>query len=38
MESIISHNIMGDLANLFILSEYDGTDEVVLSDGSDFSV
>ncbi|KAE8731838.1 hypothetical protein F3Y22_tig00002511pilonHSYRG00364 [Hibiscus syriacus] len=34
MDSTASHNITGDLNNLSIHSEYDGTDEVVLGDGS----
>ncbi|KAE8727847.1 hypothetical protein F3Y22_tig00005294pilonHSYRG00136 [Hibiscus syriacus] len=34
MDSTASHNITGDLNNLYIHSEYDGTDEVVLGDGS----
>ncbi|RVW92290.1 hypothetical protein CK203_032464 [Vitis vinifera] len=35
LDSAASHNITGDLQNLSIHSEYDGTDEVVLGDGSD---
>uniref|UniRef100_A0A2N9H958 Reverse transcriptase Ty1/copia-type domain-containing protein n=1 Tax=Fagus sylvatica TaxID=28930 RepID=A0A2N9H958_FAGSY len=34
LDSAASHNIMGDLSNLSIHSEYDGTDEVILGDGS----
>ncbi|WKA01767.1 hypothetical protein VitviT2T_020032 [Vitis vinifera] len=34
IDSGASHNITGDLANLSIHSEYDGTDEVVIGDGS----
>ncbi|RVW27791.1 Retrovirus-related Pol polyprotein from transposon RE2 [Vitis vinifera] len=34
LDSAASHNITGDLQNLSIHSEYDGTDEVVLGDGS----
>ncbi|RVW24725.1 Retrovirus-related Pol polyprotein from transposon RE2 [Vitis vinifera] len=34
LDSAASHNIIGDLQNLSIHSEYDGTDEVVLGDGS----
>ena len=33
-----SHNITGDLSNLSIHSEYDGTDEVILGDGSGLAV
>ncbi|RVW75058.1 Retrovirus-related Pol polyprotein from transposon RE2 [Vitis vinifera] len=33
LDSAASHNITGDLQNLSIHSEYDGTDEVVLGDG-----
>ncbi|RVW15056.1 Retrovirus-related Pol polyprotein from transposon RE2 [Vitis vinifera] len=33
-----SHNITGDLQNLSIHSEYDGTDEVVLGDGSGLAI
>ena len=33
IDSGASHNITGDLANLSIHSEYDGTDEVVIGDG-----
>jgi hypothetical protein len=33
-----SHNIIGDLKNLSIHSEYDGTDEVVIGDGSGLAV
>ena len=38
MNSATSHNITGDLANLSIHSEYDGTDEVILGDGSGLTV
>jgi hypothetical protein len=34
LDSAASHNITGDLSNLSIHSEYDGTDEVLLGDGS----
>ena len=34
IDSAASHNITGDLTNLSIHSEYDGTDEVVLGDGT----
>ncbi|GMY32168.1 Retrovirus-related Pol polyprotein from transposon RE2 [Fagus crenata] len=34
LDSAASHNITGDLSNLSIHSEYDGTDEVILGDGS----
>ncbi|GMY30384.1 CCHC-type integrase [Fagus crenata] len=34
IDSAASHNITGDLANLSVHSEYDGTDEVVIGDGS----
>ncbi|KAF8391073.1 hypothetical protein HHK36_023373 [Tetracentron sinense] len=34
IDSSASHNITGDLANLSIHFEYDGTDEVVIGDGS----
>ena len=37
-DSAASHNIMGDLANLLVHSEYDGTDEVILGDGSGLAV
>ena len=33
-----SHNITGDLSNLSIHSEYDGTDEVILSDDSGLAI
>ncbi|KAF5468276.1 hypothetical protein F2P56_012440 [Juglans regia] len=35
LDSGASHNITGDLANLSVHYEYDGTDEVVIGDGSD---
>jgi hypothetical protein len=38
MDYAASHNITGDLNNLLIHSEYDGTDEVVLGDGSGLTV
>ena len=38
LDSAASHNITGDLSNLSIHSEYDGTDEVILGDGSDLAV
>ena len=38
MDSAASHNITGDLNNLTIHSEYDGSDEVVLGDGSGLPV
>ncbi len=38
LDSAASHNITGDLANLSVHSEYDGTDEVILGDGSDLAV
>ena len=38
MDSAASHNITGDLNNLSIHSKYDGTDEVVLGDGSGLAV
>jgi hypothetical protein len=38
LDSAASHNIMGDLANLSVHSEYDGTDEVILGDGSGLAV
>lgn len=34
IDSAASHNITGDLVNLSIHSEYDGTDEVMLGDGT----
>ena len=33
-----SHNITGDLSNLSIHSEYDGTNEVILDDGLGLAV
>jgi hypothetical protein len=33
-----SHNITGDLSNLSVHSEYDGTDEIILGDGSGLAV
>ena len=38
LDSSASHNITGDLSNLSIHSEYDGTDEVILGDGSGLAV
>lgn len=38
MDSGASHNITYDLGNLFIHSEYDGTDAVVIGDGSGLPV
>ena len=38
IDSRASHNITGDLANLSIHSKYDGTDEVVIGDGSGLHV
>ena len=38
LDSVASHNITGDLSNLSIHSKYDGTNEVVLSDGSGLAV
>ncbi|KAF5442060.1 hypothetical protein F2P56_037245 [Juglans regia] len=38
IDSAASHNITGDLAKLSIHSEYDGTDEVVIGDGSGLPV
>ena len=38
LDSAASHNIMGDLSNLSIHSECDGTDEVILGDGSGLAV
>ncbi|XP_073260714.1 uncharacterized protein [Populus alba] len=38
MDSAASHNITSDLANLSIHSEYDGTDQVVIGDGSSLQV
>ena len=38
MDSAASHNITGDLNNLSIHSEYDGTDEVMLGDGLGLAV
>ena len=38
LDSATSHNITGDLSNLSIHSEYDGTDEVILGDGSTLAV
>ena len=38
LDSAASHNITGDLSNLSIHSEYDGTDEVILRDSSGLAV
>ncbi|KAJ0016457.1 hypothetical protein Pint_10411 [Pistacia integerrima] len=38
MDSVASHNITGDLTNLTIHSEYDGTDEVILGNGTGLAV
>ncbi|KAF5468676.1 hypothetical protein F2P56_012814, partial [Juglans regia] len=38
LDSDASHNITSDLSNLSIHSEYDGTDVVVIGDGSGLSV
>lgn len=38
IDSAASHNIMGDLQNLSIHSEYDGTNEVILGDGTGLAV
>ena len=38
LDSAASHNITSDLANLFIHSEYDGQDEVVLGDSTGLQV
>jgi hypothetical protein len=38
VDSAASHNMTTDLSNLMINSEYDGTDEVVIGDGSGLSV
>ena len=38
LDSAASHNITSDLSNLSIYSEYDGTNEVILGDGSDLAV
>ena len=38
MDSVASHNMTTNLSNLSIHSEYDGTDEVVLGDGSGLQV
>jgi hypothetical protein len=37
-DSVASHNITGDLAKLYVHLEYDGTDEVVIGDGSSLRV
>ena len=38
VDSAASHNMTTDLSNLLINYEYDGTDEVVIGDGSGFPV
>ena len=38
LDTAASHNITGDISNLSIHSEYDGTDEVILGDGSGLPV
>ena len=38
LDLALSHNITGDLSNLSIHSEYDGTDEVILDDGLGLAV
>jgi hypothetical protein len=38
IDSTASHNITGDLQNLSIHSKYDGTDEVLLGDGTGLAV
>jgi hypothetical protein len=38
LDTTASHNITGDISNLSIHSEYDGTDEVILGDGSGLPV
>ena len=38
LDSAASHNITSDLSNLSIYSEYDGTNEVILGDGSGLAV
>ena len=38
MDSMTSHHITSDLTNLSIHNEYDGTDEIILGDGSGFTV
>ena len=38
LDSAASYNITGDLSNLSIHSEYDGTDEVIFGDGSGLAV
>jgi hypothetical protein len=37
-DSAVSHNITFDLANLSVHSEYDGTNEIVIGDGSGLQV
>jgi ribosomal protein L31 len=38
LDSAASYNITGDLSNLSVHSEYDGTNEVILGDGSGLTV
>jgi len=38
LDTTTSHNITGDISNLSIHSEYDGTDEVILGNGSGLPV
>ena len=38
LDSAASHNITGELSTLSVHSEYDGTDEVILGDGSGLAV
>ncbi|XP_012857175.1 PREDICTED: uncharacterized protein LOC105976483 [Erythranthe guttata] len=38
LDSATSHNITSDLANLYIHSEYEGQDEVVLGDGTSLKI
>lgn len=38
IDSVTSHNILGDLQNLSIHSEYDNTNEVLLSDGTSLGI
>lgn len=38
IDSAASHNITGDLQNLSIHSKYDGTNEVLLGDGTSLAI
>jgi hypothetical protein len=38
IDSVTSHNILGDLQNLSIHSEYDNTDEVLIGDGTSLAI